>query len=101
MAQYRTGIIFLLNIINQKFLLMAKPPNGWRYAPHAFCGVLVSGTRERRFDGTHSKPRKVPENAHAVPKDGSSTTTPALHQTQCGASVARRTLSGFGCTLCY
>jgi len=28
------------------------------------------------------------ENAHAVPKDGSPTTTPALHQTQCGASVA-------------
>jgi len=31
-------------------------PNGWRYP-------LVSGTRQRHFDGTHSKPRKLFENA--------------------------------------
>jgi len=31
-------------------------PNGWRYP-------LVGGTRERRFDGTNLKPRKLPENA--------------------------------------
>ena len=31
-------------------------PNGWRYR-------LVGGTRERYFNGTHSKPRKLPENA--------------------------------------
>jgi len=30
--------------------------NGWRYP-------LVGGTRERRFDGTNSKPRKLLENA--------------------------------------
>jgi hypothetical protein len=30
--------------------------NGWRYP-------LVGGTRERDFDGTSSKPCKVPENA--------------------------------------
>ncbi len=39
------------------------PPNGMRYAPHALCGVLVGGTRKRRFDGTNFKPRKLPENA--------------------------------------
>jgi len=31
-------------------------PNGWRYP-------LVGGTGQRRFDGTHCKPRKEPENA--------------------------------------
>src|SRR5687768_13146460 len=30
--------------------------NGWRYP-------LVGGTRGRHFDGTNSKPRKLPENA--------------------------------------
>jgi hypothetical protein len=30
--------------------------NGWRYP-------LVGGTRQRHFTGTHSKPRKMPENA--------------------------------------
>ena len=31
-------------------------PNGWRYP-------LVGGTRQRHFNGTHSKPRKELENA--------------------------------------
>jgi len=31
-------------------------PNGLRYP-------LVGGTGQRRFDGTHFKPRKLPENA--------------------------------------
>ena len=31
-------------------------PNGVRYP-------LVGGTRQRHFNGTHFKPRKVPENA--------------------------------------
>ena len=31
-------------------------PNGWRYP-------LVGGTRERQFDGTRFKPRKLLENA--------------------------------------
>ena len=31
----------------------------------------MRGTRQRCFDGTNSKPRKVLENAHAVLKDGS------------------------------
>jgi hypothetical protein len=35
-------------------------PNGWRYAPS---GVLVGGTRQRRFAGINFKPRKVLENA--------------------------------------
>jgi len=30
------------------------------------CGVLVGGTRERHYDGTSPKPRKLPENAHAA-----------------------------------
>ena len=30
-------------------------PNGWRYP-------LVGGTRERHFDGTNFKRRKLPEN---------------------------------------
>jgi len=32
------------------------PANGLRYP-------LVGGTRQRRFDGTSFKPRKLPENA--------------------------------------
>jgi hypothetical protein len=35
-------------------------PNGVRYA---LSGVLVGGTRQRHFAGTHFKPRKLPENA--------------------------------------
>jgi len=31
----------------------------WRYP-------LVGGTRQRHFDGTNFKPRKLPENAHAA-----------------------------------
>jgi len=45
-------------------------PNGLRYP-------LVGGTRQRRFGGTNIKPRKPPENAHAVPT-GCSPTTMAL-----------------------
>ena len=33
-----------------------KQPNDLRYP-------LVGGTRQRRFDGTNFKPRKLPENA--------------------------------------
>jgi len=36
------------------------PPNSWRYAPS---GVLVGGTRQRRFERISPKPRKVPEYA--------------------------------------
>ena len=40
-----------------------------RYA--AVCGVLVGGMRQRHFDGTHSKPHKVLENApRSVPPVG-------------------------------
>jgi hypothetical protein len=35
---------------------MNKPPNGVRYP-------LVGGTRQRRFGGINSKPRKLLENA--------------------------------------
>ena len=38
------------------FMVSRILPNGWRYP-------LVGGTRPRHFDGTHSKPRKLPENA--------------------------------------
>ncbi|HET9907734.1 MAG TPA: hypothetical protein VFQ23_13865 [Anaerolineales bacterium] len=34
-------------------------PNGLRYR-------LVGGTRQRDFDGTNFKPRKLLENAHAA-----------------------------------
>ena len=46
--------------------------------------------RQRHFDGTHSKPRKLLENA-ATP-----TTTPAwfAKQTTCGASVAPALFAG-------
>jgi hypothetical protein len=37
------------------------------------------GTRQSHFDGTNFKPRKVPENAHAVPTGGSPTTMAPTH----------------------
>src|SRR5687768_10547609 len=37
-------------------IAVPKPSNGWRYP-------LVGGMRQRRFAGTNSKPRKLPENA--------------------------------------
>ena len=40
-------------------MLCKELPNGWRYAPAYVAGVLVGGTRQRHFDGTHSKPRQV------------------------------------------
>jgi len=45
------GVVIFQPIISEK-----KPPNGLRYP-------LVGGTRQRRFDGTNLKPRKLPENA--------------------------------------
>jgi hypothetical protein len=38
----------------------------------------MGGTRPRHFDATNLKPRKVLENAHAVPTDGSPTTCPGV-----------------------
>jgi len=35
---------------------LCQAPNGWRYP-------LVGGTRQRDFNGTNSKPCKLPENA--------------------------------------
>src|SRR5512134_336713 len=37
-------------------IVSSYPANGWRYP-------LVSGARQRRFDGTNLEPRKLPENA--------------------------------------
>ena len=37
-------------------VIKVSPPNGWRCP-------LVGGTRERRFDGTNSKPHKLLKNA--------------------------------------
>ena len=34
----------------------------------------MGGTGQRHFDGTNSKPRKLPENVHAVPTGSSPTT---------------------------
>ena len=76
MAQYRTGIIFLLNIINQKFLLMAKPPNGWRYAPHAFCGVLAGAmyfaNENQQFVKIYFRTRTLPANPVHLRRMGTS-----------------------------
>jgi len=47
----------IFTYLNTVYLFEA--PNGWRYP-------LVGGTRSRRFDGTSSKPHKLPENAHAA-----------------------------------
>ena len=46
----------LTNFLLQMKLVVIEAPNGWRYP-------LVGGTRQRHFDGTNFKPRKVPENA--------------------------------------
>src|SRR5215207_731959 len=55
------------------------------------------GTRERRFDGTSFKPRKLPENAHAVSKDGTLRSHHASPGVPCpGCSLPG--LPGFGCT---
>jgi len=48
------------------------------------------GTRQRRFDGTNFKPRKLLENAHAVPTGGSSTTALALFRGSGTRCVGRR-----------
>jgi hypothetical protein len=58
-------------------LLLNEPPNGLRYP-------LVGGTRQRHFDGTHSKPRKAPENAQ--------TPTSRVHAVLGGAINIRSTL---------
>jgi hypothetical protein len=66
------------------------PPNGLRYAPS---GVLVGGMRQRHFDGTNFKPRKLPDCPKGVRTlRGSSPTTIALVFVQ--GSSAR-------CTLCW
>jgi len=44
------------NLSLRLVLLFSEAPNGWRYP-------LVGGTRRCHFDGTHFKPRKLPENA--------------------------------------
>ena len=54
-------IVLVTNRMNQETPLKSPyygftPPNGVRYP-------LVGGTRQRHFDGTHFKPRKLPENA--------------------------------------
>src|SRR6266545_8092637 len=47
-------MVFYASVIS--FLFFNWLPNGLRYP-------LVGGMRPRRFDGTHSKPRKCLENA--------------------------------------
>jgi hypothetical protein len=46
--------MLFLSLITSLFCM--EQPNGSRYP-------LVGGTRERHFDGTNLKPRKLPENA--------------------------------------
>jgi len=63
---------------------VGMPLQGYCVAP---CKGLVGGTRQRHFDGTNSKPRKVldcPKGVRRLPPPW-----------------PRRTLSGIGCTLCY
>ena len=49
-----TGVTF--SHIIHTYKCGMRRPDGWRYP-------LVGGTRQRHFDGTRSKPRKLPENA--------------------------------------
>ncbi len=77
---------FILNFFSAKrtffhlpfsfLFLLKKAPNGWRYP-------LVGGTRQRHFDGTNSKPRKLP--ACTLPQ----------------AQVKTRRVPPVGCTLCW
>jgi len=60
-----------------KGVCLHEPPNGWRYP-------LVGGTRQRHFDGTNLKPRKLPENAQ--------TPTSRVHAVL-GGFTERKTLS--------
>jgi len=46
----------MLHVLRASFKHFVPPPNGLRYP-------LVGGTRQRHFDGTSFKPRKLPENA--------------------------------------
>jgi hypothetical protein len=50
--------VLTLSFINNNLVVYPtiEAPNGWRYP-------LVGGTRQRHFDGTNFKPRKLPKNA--------------------------------------
>jgi hypothetical protein len=62
-------------------LSLAKPPNGERYP-------LVGGTRQRRFDGTNFKPRKMPENAQ-TPTSRVHAVLGRLNERQCPSLKAK------------
>jgi len=46
----------LCSLLNMVPIILQGRANGWRYP-------LVGGTRQRHFDGTNFKPRKLLENA--------------------------------------
>src|SRR6185436_19659682 len=48
------------------FFELGEAPNGLRYAPS---GALVGGAKQRHFDGTNSKPRRLPP-ARPEPAEG-------------------------------
>ena len=56
---------------------------GWDWAPSR----CSPGTRERHFEGTHFKPHKRLENAHAVPTGSSPTSPPWLPVRTCPREV--------------
>ena len=66
MVLTRISLVIPLGMINimqgtaQQLASSSPERSGVGYAPS---GVLVGGTRQRRFDGTNSKPHKRPENA--------------------------------------
>jgi hypothetical protein len=50
------SFLTIYEVADIKWNFNLHAPNGWRYP-------LVGGTRQRRFAGTNSKPRKLLENA--------------------------------------
>jgi hypothetical protein len=65
--------------------------------------LLAGRTQHRHFDGSNSMPYKLPENARAVPKEGSPTTLVPVHFPGCIIPAIARdaALSGLWSGLLY
>jgi hypothetical protein len=79
------------------------PADGLRYTPHALCGVLVGGTRERRFDGINFKPQKLPDCPRGVrtPRSSSPTTTVLVLSRELGRLRPAECCRGARCVGCW